>query len=103
MFVEGENSSIQKRHAKIDNQEDREAAVAAYGAAMGSRSTRLKAVAASSSRDHVAEKRQLWQACNPGEDVPGNTGVNEWIAGKGGVKGARAAAALALRHLHLMH
>ena len=92
---------MQKRHEKIANPEDREAAVAAYGAAMGSRSTRLKAVAASESRDHLAEKRQLWQACNPGEDLPGVKGVNEWIAGKGGVGAARAAAALA--RMPLMH
>ena len=88
---------MEKRHEKIANPEDRKAAVADYGAARGSQ--RLKAVAASNSRDQMAEKRQLWKDCHPGEDVPGNTGVNEWIAGKGGVKGARAAAALALRHL----
>ena len=92
---------MQKRHEKIANPEDRKAlaAVADYGAARGSQ--RLKAVAASESRDHLAEKRQLWQACNPGEDLPGVKGVNEWIAGKGGVGAARAAAALA--RMPLMH
>ena len=89
---------MEKRHEKIANPEDRKAAVAAYGAARGSRLP--KAVAASNSRDQMADKRQLWQACNAGKDVPGNREVNEWIAGhEGGVKGARAAAALALKHL----
>ena len=83
---------MQKRHERIVNSEDREAAEAAYRAAHGSQ-RRLKAVAASNSRDQMAEKRELWQACNPGEAVPGDKGVNKWIADEGGVKGARAAAA----------
>ena len=83
---------MQKRHEKIANSEDREAAVAAYRAARGSQ--RPKAVAASNSRDQMGEKRQLYQTCNPGKAVPGDKEVNKWIAGhEGGVIGARAAAA----------
>ncbi len=87
---------MQRRHEKINNPKERKAAEAAYGAARGCQ--RLKAVAASNSRNQRAEKRQLWKHCNPGEDIPGDSGVNKWIAGhKGGVIGARAAAALALK------